>query len=93
MISITTRVTVPKRILFRQLQEESVLLELESGQYFGLNETGTRMWSLLTQHGRIELALADLRTEYDVPLERLQEELLGFVDQLASRNLLELHES
>jgi hypothetical protein len=93
MISITTRVTVPKRILFRQLQEESVLLEPESGQYFGLNETGTRMWSLLAQHGRIESALAELRTQYDVPFERLQEELLEFVDQLASQNLLELHGS
>jgi hypothetical protein len=93
MISITTRVTVPKRILFRQLQEESVLLEPESGQYFGLNETGTRMWSLLAQHGRIELALAELRSQYDVPFERLQEELLEFVDQLASQNLLELHGS
>jgi hypothetical protein len=92
MISSMTKVMVPKRVLFRELQGESVLLDLDSGRYFGLNETGTRMWSLLTQHGCIELALADLCAEYDVPLQRLQEELLELVDNLAAQNLLEFHE-
>jgi hypothetical protein len=93
MTTLTTRVTVPKRVLFRELQGESVLLELDCGHYFGLNDTGTRMWSLLTQEGQIGLALAILCTEYDVPFERLERELLDFVDELAAQKLLELHES
>jgi hypothetical protein len=92
MISSMTKITVPKSILFRELQGECVLLDLDSGRYFGLNETGMRMWSLLTQHCCIELTLADLCAEYDVPLQRLQEELLELVDNLAAQKLLELHE-
>ena len=38
---------VPKDVLFQDLGEEVVLLEVESGQYYGLNEVGARMWSLL----------------------------------------------
>ena len=93
MTTHMTRVTVPNKVLFRELQGEAVLLELDSGRYFGLNETGTRMWSLLTQQGQIGLALAVLRTEYDVPFERLERELMGFVNELAVRKLLELQES
>ena len=90
---ITARVTVPEQVLFRDLAGEAVLLELASGRYYGLNETGTRMWSLLVEHGRVEEVLHDLLQEYDAPPERLREELLLFVETLASRRLLDLHES
>lgn len=69
-----------------------MLLELESGRYYGLNESGTRMWSLLVHHGRIGLAFQDLLQEYDVPPERLEKELLLFVETLASRKLLHLQD-
>ena len=93
MVTTTTTLTVPDQVLFRDLAGEAVLLELGSGLYYGLNETGTRMWSLLVQHRRIDAALQNLLQEYDVSPERLQEELLLFVQILASRKLLHLHES
>jgi hypothetical protein len=93
MTTPTTRVTVPDRILFRDLAGEAVILDLESGLYYGLNETGTRMWSLLVQHQQVEPAFSSLLEEYDAPREQLQEELWGFVETLASRKLLEIHES
>jgi hypothetical protein len=92
MMMSTIRVTVPEQVLFRDLAGEAVLLELESGRYFGLNETGTRMWSLLVQHGRLDAALSALLEEYDVPEERLCSELLGFVKTVAAHNLLTTHE-
>jgi hypothetical protein len=90
MVTTATKLTVPDQVLFRDLAGEAVLLELDSGRYYGLNESGTRMWSLLVQHGRIDEALRDLLEEYDVSPERLQEELLLFVQILASRKLLDL---
>jgi len=83
-----TRVTVPPGVMFRDLDGEAVVLELESGRYFGLNETGTRMWLLLQEHGSVEAALRALLAEYDVAEERLREELLGFVETLSSQRLL-----
>jgi hypothetical protein len=90
MTTLTTQVTVPERVLFRDLAGEAVLLDLQSGLYYGLNETGTRMWSLLVQHGQIEPALHALLAEYDAPEDRLKRELLGFVEELTSRSLLSL---
>jgi len=87
------RVTVPPGVMFRDLEGEAVVLELESGRYFGLNETGTRMWLLLQEHGgSVESALRALLTEYDVAEELLREELLSFVDTLSSQRLLQIHE-
>jgi len=85
---LDTRVTVPPGVMFRDLDGEAVVLELESGRYFGLNETGTRMWLLLLEHGEVEPALRALLEEYDVPEDRLRTELLGFVESLVSQRLL-----
>ena len=88
-----TRVTVPAGVMFRDLDGEAVLLELDTGRYYGLNETGTRMWHLLREHGKVETVLQALLEEYDVPEERLRRELLSLVDSLVSQGLLLVDET
>lgn len=87
-MTLDMRVTVPPGVMFRDLDGEAVVLELESGRYFGLNETGTRMWLLLRDLGEVEPALRALLDEYDVPEDRLRTELLDFVEALVSQRLL-----
>lgn len=92
-LDLDTRVTVPAGVMFRDLDGEAVLLELETGRYYSLNETGTRMWILLQEHGSVETAFHALLDEYDIAEDRLRRELLGFVDILATRRLLQAHEN
>jgi Coenzyme PQQ synthesis protein D (PqqD) len=92
-ITLDTRVTVSTGVMFRDLDGEAVLLELESGRYYGLNETGTRMWLLLQEHGSLGEALRNLLDEYDVAEERLRRELLSFVGTLTTQRLLQAHEN
>jgi Coenzyme PQQ synthesis protein D (PqqD) len=90
MTDLTTRVTVLESVLFRDLDGEAVLLETGSGRYYGLDEVGTRMWSLLQIHGETGAVCRALLAEYDVPEERLREDLGTFVEILAARGLLEV---
>jgi hypothetical protein len=90
MIDLATRITVPESVLFRDLDGEAVLLETSTGRYYGLNEVGTRMWSLLQLHGEIEAAYQDLLAEYQVPSHELRRDLLDFVGLLTSRRLIEI---
>jgi len=59
MVSFTDRAATPANVLVRILDRESVLLNLETEQYFGLDETGTRMWQLVTGLPNIEAAYQD----------------------------------
>ena len=90
MVELATRVNVPESVLFRDLDGEAVLLDTGSGRYFGLDEVGTRMWSLLHLHGEIETAYRALLAEYDVPEDRLREDLLRLVEALAARGLVRM---
>jgi hypothetical protein len=83
-----TQIVIPETVLFRDLDGEAVLLATDSGKYFGLNEVGTRMWSLLRLHGDVERVCHSLLAEYDVPEERLREDVARFVGTLADRGLI-----
>jgi len=50
------RAAAPAHVPVRFLDQESVLLNLETERYFGLDETGTRMWQLLTTSPSINAA-------------------------------------
>lgn len=80
-------------VVFRELEGESVLLNLETGIYFGLNTTGTRMWRLIEEHHLLEPVLAALEREFDAPRPRLETELLAWVSQLEDKGLLRREQS
>jgi Coenzyme PQQ synthesis protein D (PqqD) len=85
-----TRVAIPETVLFRDLDGEAVILATDSGKYFGLNEVGTRMWTLLQHHGEVESACRALLEEYDVAEAQMREDLTRFVDVLAARGLVKI---
>ena len=83
-------VRVSPNTLYRDLRGEGVLLQLESGQYFGLDEVAHRMWQLILEHGDLSVVEAELLSEYAVEPETLSADLDRLVGQLAERKLLEI---
>jgi len=86
------RVTAPEGVLVRELGGESVLLNLDSESYFGLDEVGTRMWAALTSKPSIEAAFEELLAEYEVEPGQLREDLASFVDKLAEAGLIDVRD-
>ena len=87
-ISFSDRVTIPDDVLISHLQEESVILNLDSESYFGLDDVGTRFLSVLTSSESIEAAYERLRNEYDVDPQVLRNDLLALVENLIDQGLL-----
>ena len=90
MLTFKDRATAPKHVLVRPVDQESVLLNLETERYFGLDETGTRMWQLLTTSPDIDAAYQELLAEYDVQPELLRENLTELVVHLVEHGLLQI---
>ncbi|HEX5130312.1 MAG TPA: PqqD family protein [Usitatibacter sp.] len=82
------RIEVPDGVLMRELQGESVLLNLDSECYFGLDEIGTRMWAVLTTTPDVGAAMEALLAEFEVDAERLHGDLADFVESLSSAGLI-----
>lgn len=80
---------IPEGVLSQELAGETVLLNLNTSTYFGLDPMGTRMWQLV-QEGRSLRAISDvLLQEYDVAPEVLTRDLFKLVRTLRDEGLLE----
>lgn len=89
-ISFSDRVSVPDDVLVSRLQEESVILNLDSERYYGLDDVGTRVLSALTNSDSIEAAYQSLLAEYDVDENVLRQDLLALVESLVQQGIVKI---
>ena len=89
-ISFSDQVKIPDDVLISNLQEESVILNLDSERYFGLDDVGTRMLAVLATSDSIEAAYQVLLQEYDVDGPVLRQDLVALVDKLVEQGLLQV---
>src|SRR5215213_7187363 len=89
-ISFSDRVRVADDVLISNLQEESVILNLNSERYFGLDNVGTRMLSVLNNADSIEAACESLAAEYDIDRDVLQADLIALVENLLHQGLVKI---
>jgi hypothetical protein len=88
MFTFGDRVQVPSHVLVRFLDREAVLLNLESERYFGLDETGARMWQVATAAPCLEAAYQQLLEEYDVAPRVLHDNFRDLLGTLVEHGLL-----
>lgn len=86
--SLTSKINLSPDVLIQELAGESVLLNLKSEEYFGLDDIGTRMIAVLDQAESIQAAHDILLTEYNVESAQLTHDLLQFVLQLTQNGLV-----
>lgn len=82
------RVSARDGVMFREIAGESVLLNLDSETYFGLDEIGTRMWNVLVGAPSIEAAYEVLVAEFEVESGALRADLSEFIEKLAGAGLV-----
>ena len=85
--------STPSQVVIRPLDDESVLLNLDTETYFGLDEVGTRMLEALRSSGSMDAAVAQLLSEYDVDEATLRSDLQALLQRLVENGLVELQES
>jgi hypothetical protein len=87
---LAAKARVPDHVVFRSFAAETVVLNLETGQYHGLNPTGGRMLELLGRAASVAAAAVALAGEYEEPVGRVEADLCAFCTELAGRGLIEL---
>jgi hypothetical protein len=76
--------------MLRVVGEESVLLNLKTGVYFGADAVATRMWTALTGSETIQVAFDSLIAEYEVDQKQLRHDLEEFLKKLLEYGLIEV---
>jgi len=88
MLTRDARLQIPEQVVTRQVGDETVLLNLESGTYFGLDPVGSRFLELLEVEGTLAAVLAKMLEEFDVTEAQLEADLLRLADEMLASGLL-----
>lgn len=75
-------------VIFKNVGDEVVLLDIERGIYYGLDPVGARMWQLLAEGVSAEAIVDTMLGEYEVSRGELQKDLERLTSELRERGLL-----
>lgn len=89
-LSRQTTIVATEGILSTELEEETVLLDRETGTYYGFNEVATQVWHCVQEPRTVDEVIEILVTEYDVDPDRLEADLDGFLQELRDAELIEI---
>jgi hypothetical protein len=81
---------IPTQVMARQVGDETVILDLASGLYFGLDEVGTRVWEMIGDGASIARICEQLGREYEVAPDVLARDVNSLLGELRSRGLVTL---
>jgi hypothetical protein len=70
--------------------DETVILDLTSGTYYGLDVLGARVWSLIEQPKSLGSIRDAIVADYDVDVATCERDILAFLDQMQSVGLIEI---
>ena len=83
-------IKISKDVLTQELAGETVLLDLASENYFGLDEVGTRVWQLLKKGEEGAVLIDTLLCEYEVEREVLEKDISDLLERLSEAGLVEI---
>jgi hypothetical protein len=88
IVDASLKLEAAPTVVTREVGGEMMLVDLESGTYFGLNDVGGRLWQLLDDGESLGRACEQLLEEFDVDSGQLHSDVGTLIDELLARKLL-----
>jgi len=89
-ITLQSNIQRNTNMVTSNLDGEIVMMSVENGEYYGLDEIGTRIWQLIEHPIVIEKLITCLTNEFEVERQECEQDTLEFLEDLFSRNLINL---
>lgn len=72
------------------LDGKTVLLSIQNGEYYNMNEVGSRIWALIEQPMTVAALIERLLAEFEVGRDQCEREALAFLEQLRKDKLVRI---
>lgn len=84
------KIRIAKHAVYRAFAMETVVLNVKSGTYHGLNPTAGRMLVVLNEADNVGAAVQQLAAEYGVPAAQVEQDIAELCERLGERGLIEV---
>lgn len=89
-MNLSDKVAIPTQVMARTVGDETVILDLASGTYFGLDPVGARIWQLMSEGQPLAAICDTLLDEYEVTRETLEGDILRLTEDLRAKGLVSI---
>lgn len=91
MSNITLQSIVSRRkdgLLVSELGKEVVMMDIDNGNYIGLNETGKVIWDLIEEPVKVEAIVEKLVQQYDINKDQCSSDTLEYLNKMQEQKIL-----
>ncbi len=85
-------IKISSEVLTQEVGGETVILDLKSEGYFGLDEIGTRIWQLIQEQKNLQSVTETMLNEYDVEPDQLKTDIKNLINELVKSGLVDLED-
>jgi len=90
MIDEQTYVKRNDEVFANEIDGEAVMMNIQTGKYYGLDEIGSRIWELMEHKIQVKEIIGQLQKEYDVSEQQCKTDVLNLLNELKSNQLIEI---
>ena len=87
-VSLNSTIKRNPELVSSDVDGEKVMMSIESGEYFGLDSVGSRIWELIENPIQVNKLIELLLDEFEVEKEQCKEDTIDFLDQLFEKRLI-----
>lgn len=92
MLTLDSHLRIPAHVTTSFVDEDAVLLNTRTNQYFAMQDVSSRFWDLLKDGKGLREACQILQTEYATTPAEVEKDVLDLVRELMENGLVELVE-
>jgi len=89
-MNFTEKMTIPSTVFAQEVDDEMVIMDTQSENYFGLDAIGTQMWQILIENGSLENLKIKILEMYDVEENVLRQDIEVFISELLKNKLINI---
>jgi len=87
-VALSDRVIIPPQIITKTVGDETVIVDLMTGTYFGLDPVGARIWQLMHEGKTLSEICSVMLEEYEVSRAELEYDTMKLVEALSEQGLI-----
>lgn len=89
-MNLSDKATIPAQVMAREVGNETVILDLASGTYFGLDPVGAQIWQLMAEDKTLAEVCEAMLATYEVSREDIERDVLKLAQDLSEKRLISL---
>ncbi len=87
-MNLSSKVTIPAQVMARPVGDETIILDLVSGTYYGLDLVGARIWQLMGEDKSLLQICDAMQNEYEVSRQDIERDVMKLVETLHTQGLI-----